>query len=653
MKIYVVIFLSLITITTTSGQFSLLKDVNPGVGGNNGLFFKQLNPGTWIISWDGGPGLGQELWKTDGTTTGTTVIKDIYPGSGWGVGYSSDPEGAILNNELFIPGSANGIDYVLYKTNGTAAGTIVVSPSIIASALTNIDNTLYFGGSTAQYGAELYKTDGTSAGTVLIKDIWPGINGGLRTSYRRGSFVKANGFVFFRASDSVHGVELWRTDGTTAGTQMVKDIFDGPGDGLPVSYQYISTMDYMKEWNGSLYFVAQSGTSQEELWKTDGTTLGTTKVSQLNGTGFRPFVSQLIQMGDRLYFLYRLNSGNIKLFSSDGTTAGTMEVSTQSFSLTSEYLAQGSTLFYFTVLTPQTGFELWRSDGTAAGTFMIKDLNPGPAYGMYQLNYANCFVNWNDIYFTGDNGQTGLEIFLSDGSPGNATLVYDAVPGNTGSDPRVYSNVSNRLTAKLNTNAYGIENWISDDRILFPDLLSFTGAAESSSAKLKWKTINEENGSYFELEKSTDGNSYNRIATIQALGGNVMEGNYLYTDPALPQGLFYYRLKVFKLGGRYKYSNTVKVEITGPPAIPGDSLLKIYGNPASGTLNVKISKTESDKDELQITDMLGRILKRKKLSMSTSSQIVTLELNGVAAGGYHLTLIMKDKRVASTGFIVY
>jgi len=644
-----------ISLTTKAfAQFSLLKDVNPGNGGNNGLFLKKMRPGTWIVGWDGGPAIRQELWKTDGTTAGTSLVRDLYPGPGWGVGYSSDPDGEIMNNELFFTGSENGSDFGLYKTDGTASGTTLVFAPIIPNAIANIDNTLFFGGGTIQYGTELYKSDGTASGTVLIKDIWPGTSNGVSATYLSKSFIKANGYVFFRANDGVHGNELWRTDGTTAGTQMVKDIFAGAGDGLPNTYQYVSTLEYMVEWNGNLFFVAQEAAGKEELWRTDGTASGTVKVSQFNPVDFRPFASQLLVMGDHLYFLYKFSNGNIKLISSDGTTAGTREVNTQSFSYTSEYIAKGMSLLYFSVNSPQTGTELWRSDGTAAGTFMIKDLNPGAADGQYPITYASCLVNWNDIYFTGNNGQTGMEIFFSNGSPGNTSLAFEAVPGNTGSNPLCYSNVANRLAIKLTTSTYGEEEWLSNNPVLFMNLLSFTGVRDSSSARLEWKTSNEENTSRFEIEKSTDSNNYNRIGTLQAVGGNVMEAAYSYTDRDLLPGTYYYRLKVFNLDGSFRYSNAVTIQIPEqqPPQQQQEILVRLNSaNPASGSMVVLVGKTASDDNELQIIDMLGRVLQRKKIVSSTSGQTVTIDLNNIAAGRYFLSLVKNGKRVKSIGFV--
>ena len=83
----------------------------------------------------------------------------------------------------------------------------------------------YFSASDGISGPALWKTDGTSAGTVLVKDINPGVNGS-----RPGGFAVFNGVLYFSANDGSNGSELWKTDGTAAGTQLVKDINPEVGD---------------------------------------------------------------------------------------------------------------------------------------------------------------------------------------------------------------------------------------------------------------------------------------------------------------------------------------------------------------------------------------------------------------------------------------
>jgi ELWxxDGT repeat protein len=86
----------------------------------------------------------------------------------------------------------------------------------------------YFMGSDGTYGWELWKTDGTAAGTMMVKDINPGAGDGFLSP-----FTVLNSALYFSATDGVTGYELWKTDGTAAGTVMVKDINPGAGDSYP------------------------------------------------------------------------------------------------------------------------------------------------------------------------------------------------------------------------------------------------------------------------------------------------------------------------------------------------------------------------------------------------------------------------------------
>ena len=116
------------------------------------------------------------------------------------------------------------------------------------------------------HGKELWRSNGTLAGTRMVKDINPG--SGLGTG--AGS-TAVGGTLYFSATDGVHGGELWRTDGTRAGTRMVKDIDPGSGSGA----------SEMTDVGGTLYFIADDGLHGAELWTSDGTEAGTTMVKEI------------------------------------------------------------------------------------------------------------------------------------------------------------------------------------------------------------------------------------------------------------------------------------------------------------------------------------------------------------------------------------
>ena len=108
--------------------------------------------------------------------------------------------------------------------NTVATGTTSVYGEIV-----EYNGAAYFLGYDGPTGAELWKSDGTTAGTVLVKDINPGIG-----SSSVHDFTIANGLLFFRADDGTHGSELWKTDGTAAGTSLVADLEPGSGSSFPV-----------------------------------------------------------------------------------------------------------------------------------------------------------------------------------------------------------------------------------------------------------------------------------------------------------------------------------------------------------------------------------------------------------------------------------
>ena len=138
-----------------------------------------------------------------------------------------------------------------------------------------IGTTTFFVASTPQTGRELWKSDGTEGGTVLVKDILPGPEPGPEgRRLSPNSLVGVNGTLFFTAYDGDTGLELWRSDGTEAGTLRVKDIRPGP-DG---SFSYPTSL---VDVSGTLFFTADDGGSGVELWRSDGTEAGTLRLRDI------------------------------------------------------------------------------------------------------------------------------------------------------------------------------------------------------------------------------------------------------------------------------------------------------------------------------------------------------------------------------------
>ena len=394
-----------------------------------------------------------------------------------------------MNGTFYFSADSGTIGYELWKSDGTSAGTVLVKDINAAAGtssiqfMTNVNGTLYFRADDGVNGTELWKSDGTSAGTVLVKDIVAGANGSAPLV-----LTNINGTLYFNADDGVHGTELWKSDGTSAGTVLVKDIRSGAGGSDP---------NFLTNVNGTLFFVANDfNVTGAELWKTDGTSAGTVLVQDNSVGNNGSYPKFLTNVNGTLYFAANDNdldtNRGSELWRSDGTCAGTFlvrEIFTFSGGALGSYPSYltnvNGTLFFRAMYDDGMGgfsYELWKSDGTCAGTVLIKDILPGPLSS--NLRYL---TNVNGtLYFNADNGTNGFELWKSDGSNGGTVLVKDINPGAGNSLPKYLTNVNGTLYFQASDGASGAELWKSDGTstgtVLVGDIR--TGVDSSSPALL-------------------------------------------------------------------------------------------------------------------------------------------------------------------------
>jgi ELWxxDGT repeat protein len=234
---------------------------------------------------------GRELWKSDGTAAGTALVKDIYPGT---------------TNETFHGYYGHGHIKVINSSN--------------PGNLVNVNGTLYFGANDGTHGTELWKSDGTSNGTVLVADIQPGSG-----SSSPADLTAMSGTLFFRANDGSHGWELWKSDGTATGTVLVKDI--NPGSSSP-NYSGSLPSD-LTGAGGTLFFEANDGIHGRELWESDGTAAGTVLVKDINPGIGNSDPESLTVAGGHLFFSANDGVHGIELWDPPiGPTSGTDAVAT-------------------------------------------------------------------------------------------------------------------------------------------------------------------------------------------------------------------------------------------------------------------------------------------------------------------------------------
>jgi ELWxxDGT repeat protein len=310
---------------------------------------------------------GVELWKTDGTTAGTAMLKDISSFPYQQDRPSNPRDFAIVNDTLFFVADNYPQGTQLWKTDGTESGTVMVKDLVVGpnaidypTELTNFGGTLFFAGfDGSRFG--LWKSDGSTVGTVKIID--------LPLYATPEDLTDVNGTLFFRIES-----ELWKSDGTASGTVLVKDfsIYD--------SWDLAALSNFTPLGDELLFAVsAWPETGGAGLWKSDGTTTGTTRVMATEATALERGPTNLTAINGDLFFTsgYRFEVfyEHTRIWKSDGTTAGTVQIAE---------LNQGApSSVYPWQLTDLGGImffrafdQLWTTDGTPAGTGIVEDTLP-------------------------------------------------------------------------------------------------------------------------------------------------------------------------------------------------------------------------------------------------------------------------------------
>jgi ELWxxDGT repeat protein len=348
------------------GDEVTVKNINPnGNSDPENLFSYQ---GQILFSADDGTH-GRELWISDGTISGTQMVKNINPGAG-----DSNPTDFTLHNGL-----------------------------------------VYFSAFNQSTGIEIWVTDGTSLGTTLLYDIWPGVSSGY-VDY----LTSLNGNLYFAGNDGINGNEPWFSDGSTS-TYMIKNIntdFDldtSIGNSSISSGSYADVFHY---FDGKVYFTAFTSTYGAEPWVTDGTEENTSIfIDVYPGTessqSLLRSTSAFIGGQNRMLF-----DANYTLWSTNGTVQDTIELDVSDY-FGDFVIFQGG--FYYL-----TKHELFKTDGSVAGTEMIYSVqsdctNPNTHTQSDSINGLTTYNN--TLIFAANSGYSGLrstgdyyELFTSDGT---------------------------------------------------------------------------------------------------------------------------------------------------------------------------------------------------------------------------------------------
>jgi ELWxxDGT repeat protein len=348
------------------------------------------------------------LWTSNGTASGTYIVPgtDLTGGSFFRVGAS-------LGDLLFYRGGGGARGEELWRTDGTASGTKRVFPGRLGSQVGTpvaFRGEMYFEATDGTHGRQLWKTDGNSDAVPLMDA--PGSDGFVGLAAAAGRLYFASGSSFAVGAP----YDLYQSDGTAAGTRFVRTFVGESPSGCYYEACASWPPGSFIEQAGLTYFIASDGVSGLELWRTDGTSAGTSQVRDVcpgrcsgflysDGISFGD-VPAIQIVGERLFFFADDGARGMEPWTSDGTEAGTrlvkdIEPGAASSSYGTDMMSRGNVAF-FGADDGTHGYELWRSDGTEAGTFLVADLVPGKdSGGPNQIVFSG-----ENVFFTTGNAQS-------------------------------------------------------------------------------------------------------------------------------------------------------------------------------------------------------------------------------------------------------
>jgi ELWxxDGT repeat protein len=300
------------------------------------------------------------LWTSDGTARGTKLVKKLP-------GFASRMRSIGSSLVFFGPAAT------LWRSDGTPRGTVPTSTITRSGQLpvwevAALGGRYYFTTDIPGQGEELWASDGTTAGTRKVTNFAPEAvffyqfpNGHEALPLPE---LAAGSRMVFTVDDGVHGIEPWTTDGTPAGTRLLRDVCPGACSSNPLERATVGSR---------LIFIADDGVRGQAPWVTDGTPAGT---RLLRDIVWNPFAPASLFAG-RLFFTGGDPRFGLQIWKTNGTPRGTRRV-THFPPEVSRVVRLGTpvegALLY--AAKSDAGVELWRTDGTAQGTWMVLDLFP-------------------------------------------------------------------------------------------------------------------------------------------------------------------------------------------------------------------------------------------------------------------------------------
>ena len=332
----------------SQGEANTAKLIGTGTADSNPTDLTLFNNHLYVSANDGVK--GRALWKLNPSANSSELLKSFNRSQ-----YPQYPTFlTATGNYIYFYGYEDSTGIELWRTDGSGANTRITRDVVGASGnslfidspyLSEFGGNLYYTATNTSNGRELWRSDGSSGGTVMLKDIVPGENDSTPSAYTR-----AGETLFFIATDEAHGRELWKTDGTSFNTTLVKDIFPGTAS---------SELKELTALGDMLYFFAKdSDTGSFQLWQSNGFEADTKALQTLVNP------QALTVVGNTLYYLDQVAANQTKVWRYIPSLAKAVEVKTLSGNAASPAASVNGQYYFRLVLTDTQTWQLWRTDGT-------------------------------------------------------------------------------------------------------------------------------------------------------------------------------------------------------------------------------------------------------------------------------------------------
>lgn len=410
-------------------QFRLVKDISSGTSSSQPNSFFEYNGRLFFAATQSGV---RSIFATDGTNAGTVLIRLNDPNTGevlWNpnatIGFN------IFNSELYFDfkSASSGFAYIGKVANASNAATEVLSLTNLVSSnnsrfigATKIGDKVIFNpiATNNTDGIEPYYLDLTMP---LNSGVLKNINPGIATNSNPSNFTFFDSSIFFSAFDPTNGTEIWKTDGTNAGTLLFLDLATGVSDSDPNQFNEILPTGSLST---VLSFVASRSSQGRELYKSNGTLGNVSIIKDINPFGDSNPTS-VTKIDGLLYFAANNVTNGEEIWVSDGVTAGTVmikDINTTGSSFPRLFTKVSSSVF-FVADDGVNGNELWKTDGTNAGTVLVKDIT----VGVSSTTFYEAVSYSNNLYFTISDGGGGKHLWKSDGTASGTIQIPTSFSG--------------------------------------------------------------------------------------------------------------------------------------------------------------------------------------------------------------------------------